>query len=52
MHYLEMRSEDWVIGSGMVEIGGKRFKDRSLRRPIYVGAAMALSGFCRYEQLF
>jgi hypothetical protein len=28
MHYLEMRSEGWVIGSGMVESGGKRFKDR------------------------
>ena len=28
MHYLEMRTEGWVIGSGMVESGGKRFKDR------------------------
>jgi hypothetical protein len=28
MNYLEMRSEGWVIGSGMVESGGKRFKDR------------------------
>ena len=28
MHYLEMRSDGWVIGSGMVESGGKRFKDR------------------------
>ncbi len=28
MSYLEMRAEGWVIGSGMVEIGGKRFKDR------------------------
>jgi len=28
MQYLEMRTEGWVIGSGMVESGGKRFKDR------------------------
>jgi len=28
MQYLEMRGEGWVIGSGMVESGGKRFKDR------------------------
>ena len=28
MQYLEMRAEGWVIGSGMVESGGKRFKDR------------------------
>src|SRR3989304_2315729 len=28
MHYLEMRSDGWLIGSGMVESGGKRFKDR------------------------
>jgi hypothetical protein len=28
MQYLEMRSEGWVIGSGMVESGGGRFKDR------------------------
>lgn len=28
MNYLEMRSDGWVIGSGMVESGGKRFKDR------------------------
>ena len=28
MYYLEMRAEGWVIGSGMVESGGKRFKDR------------------------
>ena len=28
MHYLEMRAEGWLIGSGMVESGGKRFKDR------------------------
>ena len=28
MNYLEMRAEGWVIGSGMVESGGKRFKDR------------------------
>jgi hypothetical protein len=28
MGYLEMRTEGWVIGSGMVESGGKRFKDR------------------------
>lgn len=26
--YLEMRVEGWVIGSGMVESGSKRFKDR------------------------
>jgi hypothetical protein len=28
MNYLEMRAEGWVIGSGMIESGGKRFKDR------------------------
>ena len=28
MQYLELRSEGWVIGSGMVESGGGRFKDR------------------------
>lgn len=28
MHYLDMRAEGWVIGSGMVESGEKRFKDR------------------------
>jgi hypothetical protein len=31
MYYLEMRAEGWVIGSGMVESGGKRFKDRFTR---------------------
>lgn len=28
MNYLEMRTDGWVIGSGMVESAGKRFKDR------------------------
>ncbi len=28
MTYLEMRTDGWVIGSGMVESCGKRFKDR------------------------
>ena len=28
MNYLEMRSDGWLIGSGAVESGGKRFKDR------------------------
>ena len=28
MNYLEMRADGWVIGSGAVESGGKRFKDR------------------------
>ena len=28
MDYLDMRADGWVIGSGMVESGGKRFKDR------------------------
>jgi len=28
MGYLGMRTDGWVIGSGMVESGGKRFKDR------------------------
>ena len=28
MNYLEMRAAGWVIGSGMVESGGKRFKAR------------------------
>jgi len=31
MQYLEMRSEGWLIGSGVVESGGKRFKDRFAR---------------------
>lgn len=37
MEYLEMRAEGWVIGSGMVESGGKRFKDR------FTGAGMRWS---------
>jgi len=37
MNYLEMRSEGWVIGSGMVESGGKQFKDR------FAGAGMRWS---------
>jgi hypothetical protein len=28
MNYLELRNEGWVIGSGMVESGGKQFKHR------------------------
>ena len=28
MNYLEMREEGWLIGSGMVESGGKQFKAR------------------------
>ncbi len=28
MNYMEMREEGWVIGSGMVESGGKQFKAR------------------------
>lgn len=28
MNYLEMREEDWVIGSGMVESGAKRYQTR------------------------
>ena len=28
MQYMELRSDGWVIGSGMVESGGGRFKDR------------------------
>jgi hypothetical protein len=28
MYYLEMRADGWLIGSGVVESGGKRFKDR------------------------
>lgn len=28
MNYLEMRTDGWLIGSGSVESGGKRFKDR------------------------
>ena len=28
MSYLEMRTDGWLIGSGSVESGGKRFKDR------------------------
>ena len=31
MQYLDMRSEGWLIGSGMIESGGKRFKDRFTR---------------------
>jgi hypothetical protein len=28
MNYMELREEGWVIGSGMVESGGKQFKSR------------------------
>ena len=28
MNYLEMREEEWPIGSGMVESGGKQYKAR------------------------
>ena len=28
MNYLELRSDGWLIGSGMVESGAKQFKDR------------------------
>ena len=28
MNYMEMREEGWLIGSGMVESGGKQFKAR------------------------
>jgi len=28
MNYLEMREEEWPIGSGMVERGGKQYKAR------------------------
>jgi len=31
MFFMEMRSEGWVIGSGSIESGGKRFKDRFTR---------------------
>jgi len=31
MQYLDLRSEGWLIGSGMVESAGKRFKDRFAR---------------------
>ena len=37
MNYLEMRADGWLIGSGMVESGGKRFKDR------FTGAGMRWS---------
>jgi hypothetical protein len=37
MNYLEMREEGWVIGSGMVESGGKQFKSR------FTGAGMRWS---------
>jgi hypothetical protein len=37
MNYLEMREEGWVIGSGMVESGGKQFKAR------FCGAGMRWS---------
>ena len=37
MAYLEMRADGWVIGSGMVESGAKRFKER------FVGAGMRWS---------
>jgi hypothetical protein len=37
MNYLEMRTEGWVIGSGMVESGGKQFKHR------FAGAGMRWS---------
>lgn len=28
MNYLDLRTEGWVIAGGMVESGGKRFKNR------------------------
>jgi len=28
MNYLDFRAEGWVIGSGMLESGGKQFKSR------------------------
>ena len=28
MKYLELRSDGWLIGSGVVESGGKQYKDR------------------------
>lgn len=28
MNYLAMREEDWIIGSGMVEGGAKRYQTR------------------------
>jgi hypothetical protein len=37
MNYMEMREEGWVIGSGMVESGGKQFKSR------FCGAGMRWS---------
>lgn len=37
MNYMEMREEGWVIGSGMVESGGKQFKAR------FCGAGMRWS---------
>jgi hypothetical protein len=37
MHYLTLRNEGWVIGSGMIESGVKRFKAR------FVGAGMRWS---------
>ena len=31
MNYLETRAEGWLIGSGMVESGGKQYKNRFTR---------------------
>lgn len=39
MNYLEMREEEWPIGSGMVESGGKQYKARFCRVPACAGAA-------------
>ncbi len=36
-NYLDLRTEGWVIGSGMVESGGKQFKHR------FAGAGMRWS---------
>lgn len=47
MQYLDLRSEGWLIGSGMVESTGKRFKDRLLA-PECVGAEPALNIYCLF----
>ena len=40
MNYLKMRAEGWAIGSGMVESGGKQYKDR------FAGPGMRWSRGC------
>ena len=49
MDYLELRKEGWLIGSGMAESGGKRFRI-DLRGQECAGAGQGPNAGCRSEQ--